>query len=202
MLRRQAVQWYGGSGWGAESVTDLSQKAPAELEPEVNSDLDNGYRWREELGPVTPDEANLFSETPVNTKKGRRLAAVTWKYIKDENGRIIDTDGEHGPLRERAKDDFTRDAKISNTEADAKAKQEAADDLVDEMLANGADPDEIEAALIEQGLDQQSIEAFKQDQLSRIDQYEFEGHQGGKATGNSKSCRANGCCQGSKGKRG
>ena len=185
MLRRQAVQRYGGSGWGAEKATDLSQKAPAELEPEVNSDLDNLDTAGEiELGPVTPDEANLFSDTPANTVRPQTRGG-DMKYIKDENGRIIDTDGEYGPLRERAKDDFTRDAKISNTEADAKVKQEAADDLVDEMLANGADPDEIEAALIEQGLDQESIEAFKQDQLRRIDQYGLEAHQGGKATGNS-----------------
>lgn len=187
LLRRQAIQKYGGSGWGAESAADLSKPAPEMTTGSEVNDLGNLDGVGDiELAPVTPDNANLFNDTPVDTVRPQKRGG-DMKYIKDENGRIIDTDGEYGPLRERAKDDFTRDTKISNTESDAKVKQEAADDLVDEMLANGADPDAIEAALIEQGLDQESIEALKQDQLSRIDRYGLEPHQGGKATGAGKA---------------
>lgn len=187
LLRRQAIQKYGGSGWGAESAADLSRPAPdMTTGSEVNDLGDLDGVGDIELGPVTPDEANLFSDTPVNTVRPQKRGG-DMKYIKDENGRIIDTDGEYGPLRERAKDDFTRDAKISNTESDAKVMQDAADDLVDEMLANGADPDDIQLALEERGLDQASITARTMDDLKRIEKYGLEPHQGGKATGAGKA---------------
>lgn len=186
LLRRQAIQKYGGSGWGAESVTDLSQKPPPELTPEVNSDLNNLDTSSEiELGPVTPDEANLFT-TPDTTTVRPQKNGQPLRQIK-EGSRVVGTDGEYGPLRERAKDDFTRDTKISNTEYSANQMQEAADDLVDEMLAQGADPDAIQAALVEQGLDQASITARTMDDLNRIEKYGLEPHQGGKATGAGKA---------------
>lgn len=188
LLRRQAVQKYGGSGWGAESAEALSKPAPNDLNTgsEVNELGDLDGVGDIELDPVTPDNANLFNDTPVDTvrtqKRGDPLT-----HVKDEGGRIISSDGEYGPLRPEAKDDFVRDAKISDTEYSAQQMQEAADDLVDEMLANGADPDDIQLALEEQGLDQASITARTMDDLNRIEKYGLEPHQGGKATGAGKA---------------
>ena len=148
ILRRQTVQRYGGSGWGAESAEALSKPAPNDLNTgsEVN-DLDS-------LDGVS--DVELEDVAPENTRRATQTESdVPPQDLRD--------DGKFGPGE--------KDARLANAQGNARDRQSIADEVVDELIAEGASPAEIQETLENIGLDAESIAMASDNDIQMIDRY-------------------------------
>ncbi len=148
ILRRQTVQRYGGSGWGAESAEALSKPAPNDLNTgsEVN-DLDS-------LDGVS--DVELEDIAPENTRRATQTESdVPPQDLRD--------DGKFGPGE--------KDARLANAQGNARDRQSIADEVVDELIAEGASPEEIQETLENIGLDAESIAMASDNDIQMIDRY-------------------------------